>query len=358
MHPIPATLLCSLLLTVGTAQMPWKELGRVGRNGAVPTGEVVFHFAAERLPDVPCPFANPRLSAADPAEVAWAAHHLLAADSIEPTTVEALVAALRTMRAGTTEEHQRAVLHLLHAALEQHLVLPIAELQNPPEGRARIPWIALQARAAVKEGGDLFALFHRLDEQPDAAWEVLGNSLAIRDHGAFALEMRTRMEPRLRVYASRHPSGDSGPRPIEELPPRIEGFPLPPIHNWARDRLGVLGATHTYARQLHDVEEPLDEVEIDRARLRWLAEMAGEPAPVAWAGRFDVQWKSRDMAKFVTFADAAEARARAALDRADAAFRTRFRVPERRHFPGLVVEWVDGRSEADRKAMPMPVQKQ
>src|SRR5262245_54161358 len=195
--------------------------------------------AERRAKEALCPFESPRLSSTDPAEVAWAAARLTADDCRKPEVAAALIAALRSFRVGEKEEHRRAVLHLLHAALQNDVVIPMPDLRFEPEGRTRIPWIALQTHNATKEGGEVFALFHGLDQKTDAGWEFVGGSLAIRGHGAFAIELRTEMVPRLHVVAGQRPSviaESTRPEVLEPLP----GFPVPPAYYWQRDKSGFV----------------------------------------------------------------------------------------------------------------------
>ena len=311
-------------------------------------------------PEVKCPFDAPQLLSEIPAEVAWAARRLPVDAGSKPTTVADLLSALRTMSAGETEEHRLAVAHLLHAALVRDMPIPIADLRFEPEGRTRIPWIALQVRAATEDGRAVFELFHRLDQTTDPGWEYVGGSLAIRGHGAFAIELRTHMSPKLRVCASRRPSDDVKVN-LTDRPVRKRGFPDLPHFCWDRDKFGIVGwvnpdsapipghwATGTCA---------IDERRRDLAQLRWLAQLAGERDPVAWAARFDARYPELDLAKFDAFAQKAEQRARDSLAAADAALRQRFKLPERLMLPDLKVVYEDLRREADRKAQPMPERK-
>lgn len=351
-----------LLVAAAVGQAPPNDAQEALRR-AIPANGVVQIPLGRRV-DPPCPFPAPRLTATDPAEVAWAAHQLAASKDPAldlPATTELVVAALRTMRAGKDDAHREAELHLLHAALVQNLALPAGELRTEPAAEARIPWQALQARAATKDGREVFQRFQQLDPATQGGWEVLGDALAVRDHSAFALELRTQMTPRLRIYALRHPPKDEPWR--ELLPqPRLEptaGLPWPPVYQWTRDRHGLLTAAPLAPNQLdRGWDYSADAVTIDCARLRWLAELSGEPSPATWAARFLVKWNRRQMTGFEAFAQESEQRARAALDTADAAFRQRFRVPAKLAFPGLEVVWEDGRSDADRAAMPMPARKQ
>ena len=142
----------------------------------------------------------------------------------------------------------------------------------------------------------------------------------------------------------RHDPLRVGKHPLE----RRQHRPLP---RWMQVLLDLVDQHHELGRKRVTVT-------IDRARLRWLGELTGEPAPAAWAARFFVKWNRREMTGFEAFAQESEQRARAALDTADAAFRQRFRVPAKLAFPPLEVVWEDGRSDADRAAMPMPARKQ
>lgn len=356
-------LVLNLMLAAATGQAPPNEAQQEALRRALPANGVV-HIGLARRVDPPCPFPAPRLTATDPGEVAWAAHQLAASKDPTldlPATTELVIAALRTMRAGKEDAHREAELHLLHAALAQNLMLPAGELRAEPGAEATIPWLALQARAATKDGREVFQRFQQLDPATQGGWEVLGDALAVRDHSAFALELRTQMTPRLRIYALRHPPTDEPWR--EVMPqPRLEptaGLPWPPVYHWTRERHGLLTAAPLAPNQLdRGWDYSADAVTIDRASLRWLGELSGEPAPVAWAARFFVKWNRREMTGFEAFAQESEQRARAALDTADAAFRQRFRVPAKLAFPALDVVWEDGRSESDRAAMPMPARKQ
>ncbi len=357
MRRILAFMLCVWSLGNVLAQRP---LGEAARKQALErvVGDGVVTLEEPATPEIPCPFDQPRLTSAEPREVAWAAHQLTRSRTGETVEVLPLVAALRTMRELHTEEHQRAVLHVLHAALVLDLVIPSSELRFELEGRARIPWLALQARATTKNGREVFERFQELSAATDPGWEVLGDSLAVRNHAAFALELRTRMVPRLIVFAGRPVARiEVGPQVREILPATLGGWPPPPIHSWQRDRTGLLRVASTFARRIHDDFGDLDERSADRARLRWLAELAGEPQPTAWALRFEAQYRARSMEKFAAFAQASEVRARESLERADLALRKAFRVSDRLQFPGLEVSWQDGRSAADQAAMPMPARR-
>ena len=308
--------------------------------------------AERRAKEEPCPFTSPRLSSADPAEVAWAAARLTAEDCQKPEVAAALVAALRTVRVGEKEEHGRAVLHLLHAALQNDVMIPMADLRFEPEGRTRIPWIALQTHNATKEGGDVFALFHGLDEKTDAGWEFVGGSLAIRGHGAFAIELRTRMAPQLRVTAGQRPGSPAiefGRR--EGLGP-LPGFPVPPTYYWARDAQGFVSAAVATTEDPKDCR--IDPVRLGRIRLRWLAQLVGDPNPVLWAGRFEVRFLEGDIGKFQAFSDASEKRAAESLAALDLELRKRFKIPERLVLPKLEVVWEDFRRDEVKKVQPMP----
>ena len=190
-----------------------------------------------------------------------------------------------------------------------------------------------------------------------------GGGVAVDDDEAAAaapvfVELRTRMVPRLIVFAGRPVARiEAGPQVREILPATLGGWPPPPIHSWRRDRTGLLRVASTFARRTHDDFGDLDERSADRARLRWLAELAGEPQPTAWALRFEAQYRARSMEKFAAFAQASEVRARESLERADLALRKAFRVSDRLQFPGLEVSWQDGRSAADQAAMPMPARR-
>jgi len=304
-----------------------------------------------------CPFEAPTLTAADPAEVAWAADRLPLDANSRPHLVADLRRALRAMNEGGTAEHRRALLHLLHAALTHDVAIPIADLRFEPEGRTRIPWIALQARAATKDGRELFELFHRLDETTDAGWEAVGGALAIRGHGAFAIELRTHMQPTLRVHAGRRPADENEPKMGDEAPTPLPGFPPAPTCYWDRDKTSIVSAASVTGSWNHAKDCKVDPLRRDRAQLRWLAELTGERDPVGWAARFDACFRERDMAQFEAFAQDAELRARDALGAADAALRRRFKLPERLALPGLKVVYEDCRREADRKAQAMPERK-
>lgn len=339
------------------AQRPLDEAARRQVLEGV-VGDGVVRLQEPPAAEIPCPFDQPRLGSGEPQEVAWAAHQLTKARTAETVAVASLVAALRTMREGPTEEHQLAVLHLLHAAHRLDLVIPSSELRFEPEGRARIPWLALQARATTKNGREVFEQFQKLNAATDPGWEVLGDSLAVRNHAAFALELRTRMVPRLIVFAGQPAAArEVRPQVRKGLPAALVGWPPTPVHSWRRDRTGLLEVASTFARRTHDDFGDLDPRSANRARLRWLAELAGEPQPVAWARRFEAQYHARNMATFEAFAQASEVRARESLERADLALRKAFRVSDRLLFPGLEVSWQDCRSAADQAAMPMPARR-
>ena len=352
-----------LLIAMATAQGPANPAQQEALKRVIPANGVV-ELPLPRRDDPPCPFSAPRLAAADPAEVAWAAHQLAASKDPAldlPAATELVIAALRTMRAGKDDVHREAELHLLHAALVHNLVLPAGELRAEPAAESTIPWLALQTRAATKDGREVFQRFQQLDPTTQGGWEVLGDALAARDHSAFALELRTQMTPRLRIFALRHPPKDdrADEDPPQPPPPPTAGLPSPPVYHWTRDRHGLLTAAPLHANQDYRAwRYQAGPMALDRARLRWLAELSGEPAPTAWAARFFVKWNRREMTGFEAFAQESEQRARAVLDAADAAFRQRFRVPAKLVFPALDVVWEDGRSDADRAAMPMPARKQ
>jgi hypothetical protein len=308
--------------------------------------------AERRAKEELCPFESPRLSSTDPAEVAWAAARLTAEDCRKPEVIAALVSALRAFRVGEKQEHRRAVLHLLHAAQQYDVTIPMADLRFEPEGRTRIPWIVLQTHNATKEGGDVFALFHGLDEQTDAGWEFVGGSLAIRRHSAFAIELRTRMVPRLRVI--------TGPRSSEAAslvnvgaPEPLAGFPAPPTYYWQRDKFGFVGAAFETGRTAtRDCK--IDAARLDRVKLRWLAQLVEDPNPAAWAAGFEARFLERDIAKFQAFSDASEKRATESLAAMDLELRKRFKIPERLVLPKLEIVWEDFRREDAKKAQPMP----
>lgn len=308
--------------------------------------------AERRAKEEPCPFESPRLSSTDPAEVAWAAARLTAEDCRRPEVAAALIAALRSFRVGEKEEHRRAVLHLLHAALQNDVMIPMADLRFEPEGRTRIPWIALQTRNATREGGDVFALFRGLDEKTDAGWEFVGGSLAIRGHGAFAIELRTQMVPRLRVVAGQRPG-----EPIDalalEAPESLPGFPVPPTYYWQREKNGLVGPGIATTRAPKK-DYTIGAARLDRIKLRWLAQLVGEPDPAMWAAGFEARFPERDMGKFQAFSDANEQRAAESLAALDLELRKRFKIPERLMLPKLEVIWEDFRRDEVQKARPMP----
>ena len=307
--------------------------------------------AERRAKEELCPFESPRLSSTDPAEVAWAAAQLSAEDCRKPEVATALIAALRSFRVGEKEEHRRAVLHLLHAALQNDVMIPMADLRFEPEGRTRIPWIALQTHNATKEGGDVFALFQGLDEKTDAGWEFVGGSLAIRGHGAFAIELRTRMVPRLRVVAGYRTSEAADPVRLE-APGSLPGFPVPPTYYWQRDKNGFVGAGIATPTASQDCT--IGAARLDRIKLRWLAQLVGEPDPAMWAAGFEARFAEREMGKFQAFSDANEKRAAESLAALDLELRKRFKIPEHLVLPKLEVVWEDFRRTDAKKAQPMP----
>ncbi|HZN40488.1 MAG TPA: hypothetical protein VFD82_16910 [Planctomycetota bacterium] len=312
----------------------------------------VQRAAERRAKEEACPFEAPRLSSTDPAEVAWAAARLTAEDSRKPEVAAALIAALRSFRVGEKEEHRRAVLHLLHAALQNDVVVPMADLRFEPEGRTRVPWVALQTRNATNEGGEVFGLFHGLDEKTDAGWEFVGGSLAIRGHGAFAIELRTQMVPRLHVVAGPRP-GVAADLVMRDAPGPLTGFPVPPAYYWQRDKSGFVGTAFvTGPTSTRDCS--IDAARLDRVKLRWLAQLVEEPDPAAWAARFEARFPERGMGKFQAFSDASEKRAAESLAAMDLALRKRFKIPERLALPKLEIVWEDFRREDVKKAQPMP----
>lgn len=314
----------------------------------------------KRLDDLPpCPFEHVSLSATDPAAVAWAATLLTNADCQKSTVAASLLTAMRAMRAGNTPEHQAAVLQLLHVALENGVTIPTEDLRFPIEGRARIPWIALRVRAATHDGSELFALFHELDATTDAGWEVVGGSLAIRGHRAFAAELRTQMTPRLRIHIGWRPQDEHEPRMGIEALPMLQDFPPRPTYYWDRDKFSIVSPTFTLAETWnHSTECKVNALRTERAQLRWLAQLAGEYDPVAWAARFDAEFRDRDIRNFEAFAEGAEKRTKDSLAKVDAALRERLKLPERLKFPPLVVEWEDLRRDKDKEGQPMPVRKE
>ncbi|HEX6810601.1 MAG TPA: hypothetical protein VF384_03155 [Planctomycetota bacterium] len=314
----------------------------------------------QRRPEEPqCPFASPRLSSLAPAEVAWAAARLTYEDCQNPQVAADLIAALHRLSASEADEHRRAVLHVLHAALQNGLSIPIAELRFEPQGRTRIPWIALQTQAATKDGREVFALFHALDETADLGWEVVGGSLALRGHAAFAIELRTQMVPRLRVAAGRGSRGANAPKSGLEPPQLLDGFPNPPIYYWNRDKHGFVTARFEKADDWRQGKDPaVDPVRLDLTKLRWLARLAGEPEAVRWSGRFEVRFTERNLANFQAFSDDAEKRARESLQAVDLELRKRFKIPDRLVLPELEVVWEDLRPVHAKKVEPFPERRQ
>ena len=306
--------------------------------------------AERRAKEELCPFASPRLSSTDPAEVAWAAARLKVEDCRQPEVATALISALRSFRVAEKEEHHRAVLHLLHAALQNDVTIPMADLRFEPEGRTRIPWIALQTRNATKDGREVFELFHALDEKTDAGWELVGGSLATRGHGAFAIELRTQMVPRLRVVAGQRPQ-DFRPHVRLEAPGPLPGFPTAPAYYWERGKYGFVGAAVDTGSSR---DSKIDNPRLDRVKLRWLAQLVEEPDPMAWAAGFEARFAERDIGKFQAFSDAHEKRATESLAALDLELRKRFKIPERLALPALETVWEDFRREEVKKARPMP----
>ncbi len=354
MRRIAAAVTCWLWLAPCVAQDPAPD--------EVAQGEAVLRALVRRAQHrlgreqaVECPFEKPRLGSTDPMEVAWAAEQLTVEDGRQPQVTADLIAAMRLLSAGKTEEHRRAMLHLLHAALQHRLAIPLADLRFRPEGRTRIPWIELQARGTAKDGRDVFALFHSLDEKTDAGWEVVGGSLAMRGHAAFAIELRTQMVPRLRVFASRRSPNKNEPKVVLERPGPLAGFPPPPTYYWTRDSSGFVTATTANASSGDDPKGcEVDPLRTDRTKLRWLARLVGEPDAVIWAARFEARFAEQDMGDFRAFAEAAEQRATASLLALDQELRKRFKIPERLLLPSLEVVWEDFRSERLKKAQPFP----
>lgn len=313
---------------------------------------VMLRAAERRAKEELCPFESPRLSSTDPAEVAWAAARLAAEDCRKPEVAAALIAALRSFRVGEKEEHRRVVLHLLHAVLQNDVAIPMADLRFEPEGRTRIPWIALQTRNATKDGGEVFGLFHGLDEKTDAGWEFVGGSLAIRGHGAFAIELRTQMVPRLHVVAGPR-SNEAPPLVMLSAPEPLPGFPMPPTYHWQRDKYGLVGPAF-FTGPSRSRDPSIDAARLDRIKLRWLAQLVGEPDPAAWAAGFEASFPERDMGRFQAFSDASEKRAAESLAALDLELRKRFKIPERLVLPKLEIVWEDFRRDEVKKAQPMP----
>ncbi|MEO6597112.1 MAG: hypothetical protein ABIP94_20400 [Planctomycetota bacterium] len=299
-----------------------------------------------------CPFEAPNLASRNPAEIAWAAYRLT--PETARTANAGLCTALESMQKGQSEAHKGALLHLLHAAMQNDITIPMSLLRFEPDGRTRIPWIALQTRAATENGRELFALFHRLDAATDPGWEVLGGSLALRGHGAFAIELRTQMQPVLRVRVGNRNQGATEMKVDPGAPKNLDGFPDMPFYAWERDKYSIVAPTFQPTAGTVCV---VDQASTDRARLRWLAALAGENDPVAWAARFWSRFPGRDVAEFDAFARGAEKRATESLAAADATLRQRFKLSERLRLPTLEVVWDDCRSEKEKAAQPMPMRR-
>lgn len=304
-----------------------------------------------------CPYPAPQLASGAPCEVAWAAARLTREQGRKPEVVAELAAALRRMQEGDGEEREQAALHVLDAAWRQQVTLPLDALQAPVGPAARIPWLALQVRAATADGRALFVRFRELDEVRDLAWEYVGDELAARGHPGFAIELRTRMKPTLRVHAGLAQK-EIGLGPFVflfeavEVPPAQPGWPDVPVYIWERDSYDRV-APRVRRREDWGVEaRPLDEAARESAQLRWLAELGGEGA--SWLRQFDVCYPRHDLARFEAFAAAAVEKATASLAAIDEQLRREFKIPQRVAFPGLVVRVEDHRPEAAIAKHPLP----
>lgn len=324
---------------------------------------LLFAVAGTAQQTEPCPFAAPRLAANAPREVAWAAARLTREQCSTPEVIAELAAALRRMQAGAGEDPPRAVLHLLDAAFRHRVALPMADLRPVPPPAAHIPWLGLLVRGATKDGRDLLEVFASLDEATDLGWEYLGDELAARGHATFAVELRTRTRPTLRVHAGPAPlDGPLGSAPFvfqlfvgEEDKVPDPDWPSAPDYVWDRSQLGQLVPRAKSPTEWVMQQPPLDEAGRQRVRLRWLAELTG--AGRNWGNQFNVCYPRQDLAKFVEFAAAAEVRAKAALAELDAQLRSDFKLPARLVLPPLEVVWEDHRPELVVEKFPLPARK-
>lgn len=304
-----------------------------------------------------CPYPAPRLASGAPCEVAWAAAQLTREQCRKPEVVAELGAALRRMQEGDGAEHGEAALHVLDAAWRHQAALPIESLQAPVGPAAHVPWLALQVRGATKDGRALFVRFRELDEGKDLAWEFVGDELAARGHPAFAIELRTRMAPTLRIHAGLAGRGFDLAKLLFTLPDLEEpderpGWPALPIYSWDRDQYGRLTPRVRRSGEWAPTLDPLDEAARDRISLRWLAELGGEGQ--SWLRQFEVTYARHDLARFEPFAAAAETKARAALAAIDEQLRRDFKIPARVAFPELVVVVEDHRPDATIEKCPLP----
>jgi hypothetical protein len=304
------------------------------------------------------PFPAPSTAADAFDEAAWACEQLAA----QPGDVEAAIAALRRTLARVRDRGGggavRALPHV-YAALERlGASLRVDELGAPPEGPTRAIWRALLVRA---RGADalLFREFHACEEG-SLDREALGDALARRHNRAFAAEVAGAVRPVLHVAI--------GPR--EDLSPPsspaaakagVDGdFPPLPVPIWRRDEHGYL--------QLADgrggaVVLSTDPRLYERAQLRWLGELAAEPAAQRFALLFDLQLQvvrfgDVDTAKRLLAVRVQEARQLAdeRLHAAFAAIAARGLIPAAwaTRVPTLVVRVRDNREPAVRAAAPLP----
>lgn len=305
-------------------------------------------IAQQRRREADRPYADPKLTATEAEEVAWAAHELPLAAADRHGQIADLRRALRTWRQDDSPTGRIAHGHLLRALAQREAVLSPEELTVPDDPALRA--VATMLLLEIPEDGPLFFAF-RQRQATEVEWEVLGGALALRRHVPFAAELFTAWQPCLRLEVVRWSNQRS--TEVRSVPlPRVERSRMPPLlAGWARDDRGILAPE--FVRQGTSVA-CLTERDSWRARLRWLAYLAGEPDPRAFVAAFDTILLERELADYRGRVARARERSEKCVERIATVFRERRWIPPTRTAPALTVEVLDLRALDARNTSPLP----
>jgi hypothetical protein len=314
-------------------------------------------------PIAECPFDNPRLDAPRWDEVAWACECVAAKPGDVDAAIRALRDTLARARAAAPKnpDAASALPHVLCALEQLGAKIPAAELDLPPADATANLRLCLLQRAP--DGGPLLFREWKQLEESTAAWEVAGDALALRRMPSFACELfaapltlHVVIEPRLARGA------EPAPPPGPGEPP--DGFPQVPVCSWRRGAVDSVEARRVGSPpglQRHITRYWLGSASCnkrtaDRARLAWLAVLAGEPSPANFASRFELDVDMRRFAALPELFAAARQRADESLRALPAALADRKLVPEawRTRVLALRIEVEDHRPDAERQAAPLP----
>ncbi|MBK8096145.1 MAG: hypothetical protein IPK26_03510 [Planctomycetes bacterium] len=305
--------------------------------------------AQRRQREWECPYADPKLTAMEAEEVAWAACELPLAAADRNGQIADLRRALRTWRQDDSPTGRIAHGHLLRALAQRDAVLSPEELTVPDDPALRA--VATMLLLELPDDGPLFFAF-RQRQATEVEWEVLGGALALRRHVPFAAELFTAWQPCLRLEVVRSSNQRSTEVRSVALP-RPEPGRMPPLRvGWARDDRGILAPEFGWPGSTSVA--CLTERDSGRARLRWLAYLAGEPDPRTFVAGFDTILLERDQADYRGRLARARERSEKCVERIAMVFRERHWIPPTRKAPALTVEVLDLRSPDARNASPLP----